>query len=73
MGIDSGVNISDDVAPYGGKSAFTQLEHNIVAGYLITAGNKQRKQLIAFFIDRFHDEQCEYLPFLCNSLPDVHL
>ncbi|XP_053291145.1 visual pigment-like receptor peropsin [Pleuronectes platessa] len=38
MGIDSGVNISDDVAPYGGKSAFTQTEHNIVAGYLITAG-----------------------------------
>lgn len=38
MGIDSGVNISDDVALYGGKSAFTQLEHNIVAGYLITAG-----------------------------------
>lgn len=41
MGIDSEVNISDDVAPYGGKSAFTQLEHNIVAGYLITAGNKE--------------------------------
>ncbi|XP_056283089.1 visual pigment-like receptor peropsin [Pseudoliparis swirei] len=38
MAIDSGVNISDDVALYGGKSAFTQLEHNIVAGYLITAG-----------------------------------
>uniref|UniRef100_A0A3Q3ET09 Retinal pigment epithelium-derived rhodopsin homolog n=1 Tax=Labrus bergylta TaxID=56723 RepID=A0A3Q3ET09_9LABR len=36
MGIDSGVNISD--VPYGGKSAFTQLEHNIVAGYLLTAG-----------------------------------
>lgn len=42
MGIDSAVNISDDVAPYGGKSAFTQLEHNIVAGYLITAGNKEK-------------------------------
>lgn len=41
MAIDSGVNISDDVALYGGKSAFTQLEHNIVAGYLITAGNKE--------------------------------
>lgn len=42
MGIDFGVNISDDVALYGGKSAFTQLEHNIVAGYLITAGNKEK-------------------------------
>lgn len=39
MGMDSGVNISNEDAPYGGKSAFTQLEHNIVAGYLITAGN----------------------------------
>lgn len=29
------VNISNDVE---GKSAFTQWEHNIVAGYLITAG-----------------------------------
>ncbi|XP_037343212.1 visual pigment-like receptor peropsin [Pungitius pungitius] len=38
MGIDSGVNVSDDLTLYGGKSAFTQLEHNIVAGYLITAG-----------------------------------
>ncbi|XP_005755463.1 visual pigment-like receptor peropsin, partial [Pundamilia nyererei] len=38
MGMDSGVNISNEDAPYGGKSAFTQLEHNIVAGYLITAG-----------------------------------
>uniref|UniRef100_A0A665WAI8 Retinal pigment epithelium-derived rhodopsin homolog n=1 Tax=Echeneis naucrates TaxID=173247 RepID=A0A665WAI8_ECHNA len=38
MLIDSGVNISDDVAPYGGTSALTQLEHNIVAGYLIMAG-----------------------------------
>ncbi|XP_058471767.1 visual pigment-like receptor peropsin [Solea solea] len=38
MGINSGVNVSDDAVPYGGKSAFTQLEHNIVAGYLITAG-----------------------------------
>lgn len=42
MGIDSGVNISDDVAPYGEKSAFTQLEHNIVAGYLITAGKREK-------------------------------
>ena len=40
MGIDSGVNVSDDVSPYGGQSAFTQQEHNIVAGYLITAGNR---------------------------------
>lgn len=29
------VNTSSDVE---GKSAFTQWEHNIVAGYLITAG-----------------------------------
>lgn len=29
------MNISNDVE---GKSAFTQWEHNIVAGYLITAG-----------------------------------
>ena len=29
------VNISNDT---DGKSAFTQWEHNIVAGYLITAG-----------------------------------
>lgn len=41
MGIDSIVNISDDVAPYGGKSAFSQQEHNIVAGYLITAGKTE--------------------------------
>ncbi|CAL8292035.1 unnamed protein product [Arctogadus glacialis] len=38
MGLDSLVNASDEVVPYGGKSAFTQLEHNIVASYLITAG-----------------------------------
>ncbi|XP_056446522.1 visual pigment-like receptor peropsin [Gadus chalcogrammus] len=38
MGLDSLVNASDEVIPYGGKSAFTQLEHNIVASYLITAG-----------------------------------
>ncbi|MED6278958.1 hypothetical protein CHARACLAT_029450, partial [Characodon lateralis] len=38
MGMDSVVNSSGDVAPYGGKSAFSQTEHNIVAGYLITAG-----------------------------------
>lgn len=31
----SKMNISNDVE---GKSAFTQWEHNIVAGYLITAG-----------------------------------
>ncbi|XP_075995910.1 visual pigment-like receptor peropsin [Genypterus blacodes] len=35
---DSDVNVSAADAPYGGKSAFTQLEHNIVAAYLITAG-----------------------------------
>lgn len=40
MAVDSAVNVSDAAAPYGGKSAFTQLEHNIVAGYLITAGTK---------------------------------
>ncbi|KAK1893822.1 Visual pigment-like receptor peropsin [Dissostichus eleginoides] len=38
MGIELAVNISDEVSLYGGKSAFTQMEHNIVAGYLITAG-----------------------------------
>lgn len=43
MGIDSGVNISD--TPYGGKSAFTQLEHNIVAGYLLTAGNAEETSI----------------------------
>uniref|UniRef100_A0A8C6UEM7 Visual pigment-like receptor peropsin n=1 Tax=Neogobius melanostomus TaxID=47308 RepID=A0A8C6UEM7_9GOBI len=36
--IEAALNISDDAVPYGGKSAFTQLEHNIVAAYLITAG-----------------------------------
>lgn len=45
MGIDSGVNISDDFAPYSGESAFTQLEHNIVAGYLITAGKKEKNKI----------------------------
>ena len=40
MGIEFAVNMSDEVSLYGGKSAFTQMEHNIVAGYLITAGNK---------------------------------
>lgn len=40
-----GVNISDDVSPYGGKSVFTQMEHNIVAGYLITAGNRKLQKL----------------------------
>ncbi len=56
MGIDSGVNISDHVEPYGGKSAFTQLEHNIVAGYLITAGKKEKKRpsLTFNWINRFH-------------------
>ncbi|MEQ2299707.1 hypothetical protein AMECASPLE_017891 [Ameca splendens] len=38
MGMDLVINTSGDVAPYGGKSAFSQTEHNIVAGYLITAG-----------------------------------
>ncbi|KAM9708043.1 visual pigment-like receptor peropsin [Menidia menidia] len=38
MGVDSGLNASEEEAIYGGKSAFTQLEHNVVAGYLITAG-----------------------------------
>lgn len=42
MAVDSFVNVSDDVEPYGGKSAFSQLEHNIVAGYLITAGKTKR-------------------------------
>lgn len=44
MGFDSGENISEDIATDEGKTAFTQLEHNIVAGYLITAGNKQNKK-----------------------------
>lgn len=44
MGIDSGANVSG-VEPYGGKSAFTQLEHNIVAAYLITAGNEEKNSL----------------------------
>ncbi len=35
---------------YGGKSAFTQTEHNIVAAYLITAGKEQ---------------MCVYLVFWC--------
>lgn len=43
MGIDSIVNISDN-APYGGESAFSQLEHNIVAGYLISAGKMKETQ-----------------------------
>ncbi|XP_077477497.1 visual pigment-like receptor peropsin [Stigmatopora argus] len=34
----TGLNISDEEIPYGGKSSFSQLEHNIVAAYLITAG-----------------------------------
>ncbi|XP_034089010.1 visual pigment-like receptor peropsin, partial [Gymnodraco acuticeps] len=38
MGIELAVNMSDEVSLYGGKSAFTQMEHNMVAGYLITAG-----------------------------------
>lgn len=36
--MESGVNTTGEVIPYGGKSAFSQLEHNIVAAYLITAG-----------------------------------
>ena len=38
METESGLNTSGEAVPYGGKSAFTQFEHNIVAGYLITAG-----------------------------------
>ncbi|XP_062325460.1 visual pigment-like receptor peropsin isoform X1 [Osmerus eperlanus] len=38
METESGLNTSGEAIPYGGKSAFTQFEHNIVAGYLITAG-----------------------------------
>lgn len=42
MASDSLVNISDEkVQPYGGESAFSQVEHNIVAGYLITAGKME--------------------------------
>lgn len=41
MEIDPVVNISDDIAPYGRESAFSQLEHNIVAGYLIIAGRSE--------------------------------
>uniref|UniRef100_A0A3P8YDD1 Visual pigment-like receptor peropsin n=1 Tax=Esox lucius TaxID=8010 RepID=A0A3P8YDD1_ESOLU len=36
--MESGFNTTEAVLPYGGKSAFSQLEHNIVAAYLITAG-----------------------------------
>lgn len=43
MAKDSTVNISDDIF-YGGESAFSQLEHNIVAGYLITAGKDREDQ-----------------------------
>ncbi|XP_053701571.1 visual pigment-like receptor peropsin [Synchiropus splendidus] len=35
---DSEDNLTSINFPHGEKSAFTQLEHNIVAGYLITAG-----------------------------------
>nr|XP_057934488.1 visual pigment-like receptor peropsin isoform X2 [Doryrhamphus excisus] len=38
MGTHTGLNVSSHDAPYGGKSVFSQMEHNIVAGYLITAG-----------------------------------
>lgn len=42
MALDSLANISDDkVQPYGGESAFSQTEHNIVAAYLITAGKME--------------------------------
>lgn len=42
MALDSLVNVSGDkVQPYGGESAFSQTEHNIVAGYLITAGKME--------------------------------
>lgn len=43
MRIESEVNISSDAAPYGGKSVFSQTEHNIVAGYLITAGKQVKR------------------------------
>ncbi|XP_049597060.1 visual pigment-like receptor peropsin isoform X4 [Syngnathus scovelli] len=46
MGIDSGLNASNDL-PYGGKSSFSQLEHNIVAAYLITAGTNSVISLLS--------------------------
>lgn len=33
-------NSSNEAVSYGGKSAFSQMEHNIVAGYLIAACKK---------------------------------
>lgn len=54
MGSDSSINVS---APYGGKSAFTQLEHNIVAGYLITAGNKYKNVIMC---QRYCSAVCFY-------------
>lgn len=37
--MESGFLNSSESSPYVEKSAFTQTEHNIVAAYLITAGN----------------------------------
>lgn len=37
--MESGFLNSSENFPHGEKSAFTQTEHNIVAAYLITAGN----------------------------------
>lgn len=70
MGIDSVVNMSDDVAPYGGESAFSQLEHNIVAVYLITAGKTpdgvkiRETDFILFEIVSFRGD----LSALCSSI-----
>lgn len=50
MGIESEVNISSDAAPYGGKSVFSQTEHNIVAGYLITAGKQEKRACSVWFL-----------------------
>lgn len=50
MGIESEVNSSSDAAPYGGKSVFSQTEHNIVAGYLITAGKQEKIACSVWFL-----------------------
>lgn len=41
------VNISNEVE---GKSVFTQWEHNIIAGYLITAGKMKETHTHCLFI-----------------------
>lgn len=61
MAVNSAVNVSDAAAPYGGKSAFTQQEHNIVAGYLITAGTTFLLLLCSLFTENLQISRT----FLC--------